>query len=101
MLESDRRMIRFDGSRPDARRQFLRVSDTGVGLDMPLEETDVLFEAFERRLRFSEANRSIAIGGQGLGLAIVRMIANNRRVDVAFVKPSRGFATSIELSWRS
>ena len=101
MLESDQRMIRFDGSQPDARRQFLRVSDTGVGLEMPLEDTDILFEAFERRTNISEANRSIAIGGQGLGLAIVRMIANSRGVDVAFVKPSRGFATSIELSWRS
>ena len=101
MLESDSRMIRFDGSQPDARRQFLRVSDTGVGLEMPLEETDVLFEAFERRPRFSEASRSISIGGQGLGLAIVRMIASSRGVDVAFVKPTRGFATSIELSWRS
>ena len=100
MLESDERMVRFDGSEPHARRQYLRGSDTGVGLTMPLEETGVLFEAFERRTDISEANRSIAIGGQGLGLAIVRMIASSRGVNVAFVEPQRGYATTIELSWR-
>ena len=100
-LESDVRVIRFDGSNPTAKRQFLRVSDTGVGLTMPIEETGVLFEAFERRISISPAVKSIAIGGQGLGLAIVRMIANSRKVSVAFVTPPSGFTTSIELSWRS
>lgn len=101
MLESDQRMVRFDGSLPDARRQYLRVSDTGVGLAMEVDESEVLFEAFERSPRFSEANQSVAIGGQGLGLAIVRMIANSRGADVAFVEPKPGFTTTIEISWRS
>ena len=101
MLEADLRVIRFDGSSSDARRQYLRVSDTGTGLTMPLEETGILFEAFERRASIGPANRSIAIGGQGLGLAIVRMIAANRATKVAFVSPPRGFSTTIELSWRS
>ena len=100
MLESDVRVVRFDGSGPDARRQYLRVSDTGAGLGMPIEETGVLFEAFERRASMSAANRSLAIGGQGLGLAIVRMIASSRGADVGFVKPPEGFVTAIELSWR-
>ena len=101
MLESGERLVRFDGSPPDARRQFLRISDTGVGLGIPLADAGVLFEAFERRIEISDANRSIAIGGQGLGLAIVRMIASSRGVNVAFTKPLRGYATTIELSWRS
>ena len=101
MLESDVRVIRFDGSRPDARRQYLRISDTGAGLTMPIEETGILFEAFERRASISPGNRSIAIGGQGLGLAIVRMIANSRGADVAFVKPPSEFSTAIQLSWRT
>ena len=100
MLGSDVRVIRFDGSEPDVRRQYLRVSDTGAGLGMPIEEAGILFEAFERRASISPANRSIAIGGQGLGLAIVRMIASSRGADVGFVKPPNGFATAIELSWR-
>ena len=100
MLDAKLRVVRFDGSASTARRQYLRVSDTGVGLTMPLEETGILFEAFERRASISPANRSIAIGGQGLGLAIVRMIARSRGADVAFVNPPRGFSTAIQLSWK-
>ena len=101
MLASDERMIRFDASRPDEHKQFFRASDTGVGLTMPLNESDKLFEAFERRIVIGQEYESIAIGGQGLGLAIVRMIAVSRGVSVAFVEPRRGFSTSIELSWRN
>ncbi|MCY3838052.1 MAG: ATP-binding protein [Gammaproteobacteria bacterium] len=101
MLESDVRVIRFDGSQADARRQYLRVSDTGSGLTMSIEETGILFEAFERRGSVSPANRSIAIGGQGLGLAIVRMIASSRGAEVGFVRPPSGFSTAIQLSWRT
>ena len=99
MLDKDRRVVRFEGSPSTARRQYLRISDTGVGLAMPLEETGILFEAFERRAVISSGNRSIAIGGQGLGLAIVRMIALSRDADVEFVSAPRGFATSMQLSW--
>ena len=38
MLDAKLRVVRFDGSASTARRQYLRVSDTGVGLTMPLEE---------------------------------------------------------------
>ena len=100
LLDADLRVVRFDGSASTARRQYLRISDTGAGLTMPLEETGILFEAFQRRASISPAHRSIAIGGQGLGLAIVRMIAHSRGADVAFVSPPLGFTTAIELSWR-
>lgn len=99
MLDTDRRVVRFEGSSSAVRRQYLRVSDTGAGLAMPLEDAGILFEAFERRAAISPANRSIAIGGQGLGLAIVRMIALSRSTDVAFVDPPRGFSACIQLSW--
>ena len=100
ILEAERRVVRFDGSAPTARRQYLRISDTGVGLGVPVKEAEIFFEAFERRALISPANRSIAIGGQGFGLAIVRMIAHSREAEVAFVKPSRGFSTTIQLSWK-
>ena len=100
MLEADSRVVRFDGSEPTARRHYLRVSDTGGGLAMPIEEAGVLFEAFERRTLVRPANRSIAIGGQGLGLAIVHMIARSRGAAAAFVRPPRGFSTAIQLSWK-
>lgn len=100
MLDSKLRIVRFDGSLTNVRRQYLRVSDTGVGLKIPLEESGILFEAFERRMPLSQQNQSIAIGGQGLGLAIVRMIAHSRNADVSFVSPPEGFSTAIELSWK-
>ena len=99
MLDADYRLVMFEGG-VARRRQYLRVSDTGTGLAVPIEDAAQLFEPFERRTEVSDANRSLAIGGQGLGLAIVRMIAQSRSVDVRFVPPRRGHSTTIELSWR-
>jgi signal transduction histidine kinase len=65
-----------------------------------LSEADKLFEPFERRIKISNDKRSIAIGGHGLGLTIVRMIAHRRRADVAFVTPEEGFSTTFEIAWR-
>ncbi|MYA36972.1 MAG: hypothetical protein F4030_13180 [Gammaproteobacteria bacterium] len=100
MLDCKIRIVRFDGSPTNVRRQYLRISDTGVGLTMPPEEAGILFEAFERRISIGSQNQSIAIGGQGLGLAIVRMIANSRSADVSFVNPPEGFSTAIQISWK-
>ena len=100
MLDSDRAAISFEGGRGARAREWLRVSDTGAGLDIALDESETLFEPFERRLRISDANRSIAIGGQGLGLAIVRMIARRRAAGAAFVEPAPGFATTLEIWWK-
>ena len=100
MLDAERATIAFEGGRGARTREWLRVSDTGVGLGVPLEESEALFEPFERHLRISEENHSIAMGGQGLGLAIVRMIARRRSADAAFVRPKPGFATTIEVSWK-
>ena len=102
MLDSKDAIVSIDAGRDHGRRarEWLRVSDTGVGLDVPLEESPDLFEPFERRLQISDANRSIAIGGQGLGLAIVRMIARRRESDVAFVTPREQFSTTFKISWR-
>lgn len=100
MLDSDRASIVFEGGRGARRREWLRISDTGVGLGIPLDESPTLFEPFERHLSISADNSSIAMGGQGLGLAIVRMIARRRQTQVAFVEPKPGFATTFEMSWR-
>ena len=100
MLDSDRSVISFHCGRRRRSEEYLRVSDTGVGLGVSLDESEKLFDPFERRLHISEDNRSIAIGGQGLGLAIVRMIAQRRATRITFVQPERGFATTFEMSWR-
>ena len=100
MLDAEEASVAFDGGRRGRSREWLRVSDTGVGLGVPLGEAAVLFEPFERRLRISEENQPIAVGGQGLGLALVRLIAARRSLRATFVRPRPGFSTSIELSWK-
>lgn len=98
MLDSKTAKVKFGAGR-DARKEWLRISDTGQGLGIPVPEAPQLFEPFERRLVISEAKRSIAIGGQGLGLAIVRMIAHRRSAKARFILPEEGFSTTFELSW--
>ena len=100
MLDSERASIVFEGGRGARASEWLRISDTGVGLGVPLEDSEALFEPFERRLCISDENQSIAMGGQGLGLAIVRMIARQRTTQAAFVQPKPGFGTTMEISWR-
>ncbi|MYH15509.1 MAG: hypothetical protein F4149_10090 [Gammaproteobacteria bacterium] len=99
MLDSERKAVRFDGA-IERRSQSFQVSDTGGGLAVPIEDASVLFEPFERKTEISDVNRSIALGGQGLGLAIVRMIAAERGADVRFVAPRTGYSTTIEISWK-
>jgi signal transduction histidine kinase len=99
MLDSQRAEIGFRGGKRGG-SEWLHISDTGVGLGMPIEEAAELFNPFERRLKISDDRKSIAIGGQGLGLAIVRMIAERRGARVRFVEPEQGFSTTIEISWK-
>ena len=98
MLDCEGKKVRFDGA-IERRHQRFQISDTGVGLAVPIEDANILFEPFERRTEITAENRSIALGGQGLGLAIVRMIASQRGAGVRFVTPLVGYATTIEIAW--
>lgn len=100
MLSSSKSIVAFQGGREKRGTEWLRVSDTGQGLGVALDKAPELFEPFERRLKIDADKRSIALGGQGLGLAIVRMIAIRRSATVAFVEPEPGFSTTIEIAWR-
>jgi len=100
LLDSNKAQVSFSGGRDRRGREWLHVSDSGQGLDVPLSDADKLFEPFERRITISDDKRSIAIGGQGLGLAIVRMIAHRRSATVGFVPPEGGFSTTFEIAWR-
>ena len=100
MLDSEQAAMSFIGGSDTSGKQWLRISDTGQGLGLPLDKASKLFDPFERRLKISRDNRSIAIGGQGLGLAIIRMIAHRRSARVAFVTPETGFSTTFEISWK-
>ena len=81
------------------RSTWIRIEDNGSGVDH--ENSSQLFEPFTRHLRISEERRALGLGGIGLGLTIVRMIATLRHVRVSFVKPSPGWSANIQLSWSS
>lgn len=100
VLDSDGARVAFSGGRDKNGREWLHISDSGVGLSVPVNESEKLFEPFERAIEISPAKRSIAMGGQGLGLAIVRMIAHRLKSDVRFVNPDPGFSTTFEVAWR-
>jgi signal transduction histidine kinase len=85
-------------SRHTSHAASILVQDTGVGIS--LQEADKLFEPFERRMKISSERRSLAIGGTGLGLTIVRLIAGNLDCSVSFVRPQTQFATCFKLEWQ-
>lgn len=100
MLDSEKSEIYFRGGKDSKGREWLHISDTGQGLGVSLPDASKLFEPFERRVKISADKRSLAIGGQGLGLAIVRMIARRRSAEVRFITPQEGFSTTFEIAWK-
>ena len=96
MLDSSTRRIAVS-SRAEDRDRVLVIQDTGSGVDLATSEE--LFKPFERRLQLSPERRALGAGGTGLGLTIVRMIANNIGCKVSFVQPDEGFNTAFQISW--
>lgn len=97
MLDSKQKRLRVLGEQ-SGDEQALRIEDTGLGVD--LATADQLFEPFERRVELSPERRALGFGGSGLGLTIVRMLANNLGCRVEFVEPSDGYTTAFRISWR-
>ena len=95
-LDWEERKVQCTGGRT-VREAWIRIEDNGVGVDY--EESEKLFEPFSRRMAISEERRALGLGGMGLGLTIVRMIAAQRRMKVNFVQPSSGWSTALQLSW--
>lgn len=79
-------------------RGFVRVEDNGAGVELATAAR--LFEPFERRLEISRERMQLGLGGVGLGLTIVKMVADSVACDVRFVEPSPGMTTAFELSWK-
>jgi C4-dicarboxylate-specific signal transduction histidine kinase len=96
MLDSKRKLIAVRSTESRNKRSLL-VEDTGCGVD--IETSNELFEPFVRKLKLSAERKALGLGGAGLGLAIVRMIADSLGCDVSFVKPSKDFSTTFRLSW--
>ncbi|GID32672.1 ATP-binding protein [Paractinoplanes brasiliensis] len=79
-------------------KQTVLVQDTGVGVD--LTRADELFEPFVRRQQISQDRAALGLGGSGLGLTIVRMLANELQCSVRFIQPTGNYSTSVEVAWK-
>ena len=97
-LDLDERLVFCSGGRT-GRAVWIRVEDNGYGVSH--EDADELFEPFTRYTQISEERRSLGLGGMGLGLTVVRMIAEQRYARARFVEPSPGWSTAFQLSWSS
>jgi len=96
VLDSKLRLIEVI-SRKDGRSNEILVEDTGCGVD--LENSDELFKPFVRKMPISPERRALGYGGMGLGLTIVKLVANNIGCEVSFVEPEKGFNTAFSLKW--
>ncbi|KPD14761.1 hypothetical protein ADM96_37520 [Burkholderia sp. ST111] len=99
LVDSRRREIVIDVGRGAGKRSWVHVSDSGKGID--LSKAQDFFEPFKREGTISEERQAMGLGGHGLGLTIVRMIAESRNAKVSFIEPEEGFASTFELSWVS
>lgn len=97
-LDAQVRRIYVDGS-VDGRYAWLRIQDTGGGVD--LDAADRLFLPFERRQGISQERAALGLGGTGLGLTIVRMLATDMDVSVQFEPPDSDYSTAIAFRWRT
>jgi len=97
MLDSKKKFIDVS-SRSNGRVREILVQDTGCGVN--LADAETLFRPFERRVKISPERRALGYGGTGLGLTIVRLIANNLGCEVSFVEPEKGFSTAFSIQWR-
>lgn len=80
-------------------RAWLVIQDTGVGVD--LAEAEDLFEPFTRKLKLSADYAALGLGGGGLGLTIVRMMAEELGCSVRFVRPDSRHAAAVEITWEA
>ena len=97
MLDSPKRRLHISFRSHEKSREIL-IQDTGYGIN--LRDADRLFEPFQRASKISAERRALGYGGTGLGLTIVRLLANNIGCRVQFVEPERGFKTAFSIRWR-
>ncbi len=74
------------------------VQDTGAGVD--INDAATLFQPFERRLELTPERKQLGIGGTGLGLTIVKLLADQAGCEVGFVAPDHGFSTKFQIAWK-
>ena len=97
MLDSPHRLLHISSRSHEKSREIL-VQDTGQGIN--LQEADKFFEPFERASKISAERQALGYGGTGLGLTIVRLLADNIGCRVQFVHPQDEFRTAFSIQWR-
>ena len=97
MLDSSKRLLHISLQSKQKSREIL-VQDTGYGIN--LQDSDRFFNPFERASSISPERQALGYGGTGLGLTIVRLLADNAGCRVRFVPPQDGFRTAFSLQWR-
>lgn len=97
MLDSPKRLLHISSRSHDKNRKIL-IQDTGYGIN--LKNAEKLFEPFERESKISPERKALGYGGTGLGLTIVRLLAENIGCRVRFVKPEKDFKTAFSVGWR-
>ena len=97
MLDSPKRRLHISFRFHEKFREIL-IQDTGYGIN--LKDADRLFEPFQRASKISAERKALGYGGTGLGLTIVRLLANNIGCRVKFVEPEDGFKTAFSIRWR-
>ena len=97
MLDKDIKKIDIS-SNIDGDRRTIYIQDTGIGVNLATAEE--LFKPFVRFIKISPERKALGIGGAGLGLTIVRMLADNIGCNVSFAIPEDGFETSLQIQWR-
>ena len=97
MLDSPKRLLHISFRSHEKFREIL-IQDTGYGIN--LKDADKFFEPFQRASKISAERKALGYGGTGLGLTIVRLLANNIGCRVRFVEPEDGFKTAFSIRWR-
>ncbi len=97
MLDSSERLLHISSRSYDKTHEIL-IQDTGYGIN--LNNAEKFFDPFERESKISPERKALGYGGTGLGLTIVRLVADNIGCRVRFVEPQKGFKTAFSIQWR-
>lgn len=97
-MRSTRRRVLHVSARVQDKHRTLLVQDTGVGVD--LKRASQFFEPFVRGIDLEPRSARLGFGGTGLGLTIVKLVAEHIGCEVGFVEPEEGFATAFALTWQ-
>lgn len=96
MIDSRKRLI-YCFAEANGNKSSIYIADTGVGVR--LSDSSDLFKPFIRRLEIPEERKALGLGGMGIGLTIVKMVADSLDCTVSFVPPPVGFSTAFKLEW--